>query len=229
MLTVDSWEKLPLTVVAQRVQRSAYPDAYAKHEELASQIVNLLADGAARAVGNATKLVCPAASGAIAASGWTVPWSTKDIRTVQASVGSRFRTAERPTHQGVDIALPRYTPIVAAASGVVSVVKCDADRMGRQSCDEDGWPGKGGCGWMVEIVHANNAMTRYCHMVRRPSVRVGQQVTAGQPVAQAGTSGNSSGSHLHFEIHRNNDRSSTGAVDPVAFMRNQGAPLDEHG
>jgi murein DD-endopeptidase MepM/ murein hydrolase activator NlpD len=229
MLAVDDWAKLPLTVVAQRVQRSAYPGAYAKHEVRASQIVNLLADGAARAVGSSTKLVCPAASGAIAASGWTVPWLTKGVRSARGGVGSGFRTAERPTHQGVDIALPRYTPIVAVASGVVSVAKCDLDNNGRRSCDEDGWPGKGGCGWMVEIVHAANVMSRYCHMVRSPSVRVGQQVAAGQPIAQAGTSGNSSGPHLHFEIHQNNDRSSSGAVDPVAFMRIQGAPLNKAG
>ena len=226
MLTVGGWTRLPLTVVAQRVQRSAYPGAYAKHELRASQIVNLLADGAARAVGNSTKLRCSGVSGAVAASGWTVPWSSKDLRMAQASVGSGFRTAERPTHQGVDIALPRNTPIVAAASGVVSVAKCNVDNGGRQSCDEDGWPGKGGCGWMVEIRHAGALMSRYCHLVRRPSVRVGQQVTAGQVIAEAGTSGNSSGPHLHFEIHMNNDRSSSGATDPVAFMRSQGAPLN---
>ena len=229
MLAVDGWQMLPLTVVAQRVQRSAYPNAYAKHEEVASQIVNLLADGAARAVGDTATLVCPAASGGIAASGWTVPWSKNDDRAAEVSVGSRFRTAERPTHQGVDIALPRYTPIVAAASGVVSVAKCNVDNKGRQSCDEDGWPGKGGCGWMVEILHANNVMSRYCHLVKRPSVRVGQRVAAGQPIAEAGTSGNSSGPHLHFEIHRNNDRSSAGAVDPVPYMRQQGAPLNGTG
>jgi murein DD-endopeptidase MepM/ murein hydrolase activator NlpD len=224
MLKVKQWERLPLTVVAQKVQVSAYPNAYAKHEALATQIVNLLADGAARAVGSAQKLIC-AAGGAIAASGWTLPWSTKDFPVRPGVVGSGFRTSDRPTHQGVDLILPRNVPILAAAGGVVTVVKCNVDHSGRQTCDRDGWPGKGGCGWMVEIVHADNVMTRYCHMVRRPAVQVGQQVAAGEPIGLVGTSGNSSGEHLHFEVHLNNNRSSSGAINPVTFMRNQGAPL----
>jgi murein DD-endopeptidase MepM/ murein hydrolase activator NlpD len=214
--TVKGWATMSLTRAAQRVQRSAYPDAYAKHESLATQIVNLLANGAANAVGNSLSMVC-AAGGQIAASGWTVP--------LKAVVGSGFRTPSRPTHQGVDLIIGRYTPIAAVASGVVSVVKCDEDHSGRQTCNVDGFPGKGGCGWMVEVVHAGNVMTRYCHMVQRPFVTVGQQVTAGEIIGRVGTSGNSSGPHLHFEVHMNNDRTSRGAVDPVDFMGRQGAPL----
>ena len=222
---VNGWQRLPLTVAAQKVQISAYPDAYAKHEPVATQIVNLLADGAARAVGDATKLTC-AGNGEIAASGWTIPWSPKSrAESLSGVVGSGFRTASRPSHQGVDLILGRHTPITAAAGGIVSVVKCNVDSRGRQSCDVDGWPGKGGCGWMVEIVHAGNVMTRYCHMVQRPFVRVGQEVAAGEVIGRVGSSGNSSGPHLHFEVHMNNDRSSSGAVDPVRFMRERGAPM----
>jgi murein DD-endopeptidase MepM/ murein hydrolase activator NlpD len=221
---VKGWQQLPLTVAAQRVQISAYPDAYAKHEAVATQIVNLLADGAARAVGDATKLTC-ASGGEIAASGWTHPWASKSFSGGGGVVGSGFRTASRPSHQGVDLILGRGVPIRAATSGTVSVVKCNIDHRGTQTCDIDGWPGKGGCGWMVEIVHSGNVMTRYCHMVRRPLVRVGQQVAAGEVIGNVGTSGNSSGPHLHFEVHLNNDRSSSGAIDPVGFMRERGAPL----
>jgi murein DD-endopeptidase MepM/ murein hydrolase activator NlpD len=218
--TVRGWQTMALTRAAQRVQRSAYPGAYAKHEPIARQIVNMLADGAANAVGDSLSMVC-ASAGQIAASGWTVP--------VKAIVGSGFRTPERPNHQGVDLIAARYTPIMAAASGVVSKVKCDEDHRGRRTCNVDGYPGKGGCGWMVEIQHAGNVMTRYCHMVQRPFVREGQQVTAGQVIGRVGTSGNSSGPHLHFEVHLNYDRSSAGAIDPVPFMREQGAPLGGQG
>jgi murein DD-endopeptidase MepM/ murein hydrolase activator NlpD len=218
---VAGWETMALTDAAQAVQRSAYPDAYAKHEPLATQIVNLLADGAANAVGNSLAMVC-AAAGQIAASGWTIP-------VKGAVVGSGFRTPQRPTHQGVDLIVGRYTPIMAAASGVVSVVKCDEDFSGRQTCNVDGYPGKGGCGWMVEIQHAGNVMTRYCHMVQRPFVQPGQQVVAGEVIGRVGTSGNSSGPHLHFEVHLNDDRSSAGAIDPVPFMKEQGAPLGGDG
>jgi murein DD-endopeptidase MepM/ murein hydrolase activator NlpD len=218
--TIPGWETMPLTEAAQKVQVSAYPDAYAKHEPVATQIVNDLADGAAGAVGSSISMVC-ASAGQIAASGWTIP--------LKSVVGSGFRTASRPTHQGVDLIVGRYTPIGAAASGIVSKVKCDEDHSGRQTCNVDGYPGKGGCGWMVEIQHAGNIMTRYCHMVQRPFVKEGQEVTAGEIIGRVGTSGNSSGPHLHFEVHLNNDRSSAGAIDPVPFMRQQGAPLGGEG
>ena len=219
--TIPGWEKMPLTEAAQRVQISAYPDAYAKHEPVATQIVNQLADGAANAVGDSLTMVCASATGQIAASGWTLP--------VGAGVGSTFRSASRPTHQGVDLGAGRYTPIAAAASGIVSKVKCDEDHRGRRTCNVDGYPGKGGCGWMVEIQHAGNVMTRYCHMVVKPFVHEGQEVTAGDIIGRVGSSGNSSGPHLHFEVHLNNDRSSAGAIDPIPFMRRQGAPLGGEG
>jgi murein DD-endopeptidase MepM/ murein hydrolase activator NlpD len=79
---------------------------------------------------------------------------------------------------------------------------------------------------MVEILHARNVMTRYCHMVQPPFVTIGQDVTAGEIIGRVGTSGNSSGPHLHFEVHLNNDRTSRSAVDPVRYMREQGAPLE---
>lgn len=218
--TIKGWENMSLTRAAQAVQISAYPDAYAKHEPAATQIVNMLAHGAANAVGNSLSMSC-AQAGQIAASGWTIP--------VKAEVGSGFRSPERPNHQGVDLIIGRYTPIVAAASGIVSVVKCDEDFKGRKTCNVDGYPGKGGCGWMVEIQHAGNVMTRYCHMVQQPFVKVNQKVTAGQVIGRVGTSGNSSGPHLHFEVHYNNDRSSAGATNPVPFMQQQGAPLGNAG
>jgi murein DD-endopeptidase MepM/ murein hydrolase activator NlpD len=220
--TINGWERLSLTDAAQRVQVSAYPDAYAKHEAVATEIVNALAHGAARAVGDLTNIVCLSTGGQIAASGWTLP-------VLGATVGSGFRTPDRPTHQGVDLIVGRYTVIHAAASGVVSVVKCDEDHSGRKTCNVDGYPGKGGCGWMVEILHAGDVMTRYCHMVERPAVVVGQRVVAGQRIGRVGTSGNSSGPHLHFEVHLNNDRRSAGAIDPVPFMEKQGAPLGGNG
>jgi murein DD-endopeptidase MepM/ murein hydrolase activator NlpD len=217
---VPNWEEKSLTRAAQAVQISAYPDAYAKHEPVATQIVNTLAHGAAKAVGNSLSMTC-SGSGQIAASGWTNP--------VHADVGSGFRTPERPNHQGVDLIIARYKPITAAASGIVSLVKCDEDFRGRKTCNVDGYPGKGGCGWMVEIRHAGNVMTRYCHMVQRPFVKENQKVTAGQIIGRVGTSGNSSGPHLHFEVHLDNDRSSNGATNPVPFMQQQGAPLGNAG
>nr|WP_067509166.1 M23 family metallopeptidase [Actinoplanes sp. TFC3] len=222
--TIKGWETMSLTRAAQRVQISAYPDAYAKHELVATQIVNVLADGAANAAGSSVQMVCASAAD-VAASGWTNPLAVKGPDAHEWNVGSGFRTSDRPTHQGVDLIVEKRTPVRSVADGVVSRVKCDETFSGKLDCDHDGYPGKGGCGWMLEIRHAGNIMTRYCHLVERPSLQPGQKVTAGEAVALSGSSGNSSGPHLHFEVHLNNDRSSAGAVDPVQFMAQRGAPL----
>ncbi|GAA3770910.1 M23 family metallopeptidase [Micromonospora maritima] len=218
MVKVPNWQQRPLTVVAQRVQVSAFPDAYAKHEELAGRIVDALAGGAARTVEIAGRAVCDAAAGArIAASGWTAP--------LPGGVVSGFRTAARPSHNGVDLAAEKRTPIHAASAGRVLVARCDPDHSGRRDCDRDGWPDKGGCGWFVDILHAGGFITRYCHMIERPRVTPGQAVEAGEVIGLSGSSGNSSGPHLHFEVHNSGDRSSRGAEDPLPFMRKRGAPL----
>ncbi|MEJ3742179.1 M23 family metallopeptidase [Actinomycetes bacterium KLBMP 9797] len=212
LLAVDGWETMSLTDAAQKVQVSAFPDAYAKHEPLATQIVNALTGGAGRAVGDSTTARC-AGPGDIAASGWTLP--------VRALVVSGFRTAERPDHDGVDLGASRNTPIRAAAAGQVITARCDGDPTGRR-CNRDGSPSTPGCGWYVKIRHAADYVTMYCHMVQRPSVRVGQMVGAGEDIGLVGTSGHSSGPHLHFEVYdpRRGDK-----VDPETFMRNNGATL----
>lgn len=220
LVTIKGWETMALTDAAQEVQRSAYPDAYAKHEPIASQIVNRLANGAAKAALVNDQIKC-ASGGQIAASGWTAP-----LRG--ATVGSGYRTADRPGHDGVDLIIDRRSPIYAAASGRVVMMRCNASRNGRlTSCDKDGSPRTRGCGWYVDILHAGNYITRYCHQLVRPYVHIGQMVRAGQQIGLVGTSGHSSGPHLHFEVHINGDRSARGAVDPVPFMRQQGAPLGQ--
>ncbi|MGK5519887.1 M23 family metallopeptidase [Micromonospora sp. URMC 107] len=218
LVKVPGWETMPLTRAAQAVQISAFPDAYAKHEDMAARIVNALAGGAARiALVDGKKACDRAAAGQIAASGWTAP--------IPGGVGSGFRTASRPGHNGVDIAAPKGTDIRVAATGRVLVSRCDPDNRNRLTCNVDGWPNKGGCGWFVDVLHAGGFITRYCHMVSKPRVKVGQLVEAGTVIGEVGSSGNSSGPHLHFEVHEDEDRSSRGAIDPVPFMRSRGAPL----
>jgi murein DD-endopeptidase MepM/ murein hydrolase activator NlpD len=56
-------------------------------------------------------------------------------------------------------------------------------------------------------------------------VRVGQSVAPGEVIGLSGSSGNSSGPHVHFEVHINDDSSHLGAVDPVPFMNQAGASL----
>jgi murein DD-endopeptidase MepM/ murein hydrolase activator NlpD len=213
LVAVPGWERLPLTEAAQAVQRSAYPSAYEKHEARATEIVAAYTGG-----------TLPGCDGAaISASGWTRP--------VAGTVGSGFRTPDRPEHDGVDIMSPKGTVIRAASGGVVVRVRCNiGDNSweptgGPMPCDVDGSPTTGGCGWYAEIRHAGDIVSRYCHMVRQPTVSVGQSVMAGQPIGNVGSSGNSSGPHLHYEIHEGYPAVEANAKDPVPFMQSKGAPL----
>jgi murein DD-endopeptidase MepM/ murein hydrolase activator NlpD len=100
-------------------------------------------------------------------------------------------------HRGVDVAGPVGTPIVAAASGVV---------------ERAGW-NSGGYGNLVEIRHPDGSLTLYAHN-NRLNVSTGQAVKQGQQVAEMGSTGYSTGPHLHFEVHLNGK----GAVNPIAHL-----------
>ena len=155
----------------------------------------------------AAPVVLPPVSGS-----WQLP--------VAAGLVSGFHTASRPTHAGVDLGATRNTPIRAASSGTVIRVVCNVSK---GSCDVDGNRNLGGCGWYVEVQHAGKVVTRYCHMVRRPSVVLGQSVAKGQILGYVGSSGSSSGPHLHFEVHVNAPPvTAANAVSPITFMRARG-------
>lgn len=88
------------------------------------------------------------------------------------------------------------------------------------NCDVPGSSRVKGCGWYVKVRHATGLFTLYCHMLRRPEVSVGDRVQAGQLIGHVGTSGNSSGFHLHYEVWLNGV-----PRDPVPFMSSRGATL----
>jgi uncharacterized protein YraI len=149
------------------------------------------------------------------ATGWVIP--------VPGLPAQLFRPVYNPTHDGVDIMQPRNTPVAAASGGQVVTVECNTSG---PNCDVDGGTSVRGCGWYLEIQHPNQVITRYCHLVRRPLVAEGQWVSAGQTIGYVGTSGNSSGTHLHFEVHVGPGYAvPANAVDPIAFMQRMNAPL----
>jgi murein DD-endopeptidase MepM/ murein hydrolase activator NlpD len=109
-------------------------------------------------------------------------------------------------HGGVDIAAPIGTPIYAAASGTVA-------RTGPAT----------GFGVAVYIRGDDGAVTVYGH-VNAEYVRTGQRVVAGQLIAEVGNRGQSTGPHLHFEVHPSGAMYS-GQVDPVAWLRARGVSI----
>jgi murein DD-endopeptidase MepM/ murein hydrolase activator NlpD len=82
-------------------------------------------------------------------------------------------------------------------------------------------------GWYVDLAHSGGVITRYCHMQTEPYVKVGDPVIAGQPIGVVGSTGHSSGPHLHYEVHVNGDSGSSGAVSPEDWMATHGAPLGQ--
>jgi murein DD-endopeptidase MepM/ murein hydrolase activator NlpD len=100
-------------------------------------------------------------------------------------------------HRGIDVAGPVGTPIVAAAPGTVTYSRWNS----------------GGYGNLVEITHPDGSLTLYAHN-NRNLVSEGENVAQGQQIAEMGSTGFSTGPHLHFEIHRPGQ----GATDPMAFL-----------
>ena len=106
---------------------------------------------------------------------------------ISSRYGSRSDpvTGKKSFHRGVDFAVKRGTPIVAVASGIVNF-------SGRRA----------GYGRVVEIGHADGYTTVYAHNAAN-KVKVGEVVTKGQTIALVGSSGRSTGPHVHFEVLRN--------------------------
>jgi murein DD-endopeptidase MepM/ murein hydrolase activator NlpD len=113
-------------------------------------------------------------------------------------------------HSGQDFAVPTGTEVLAAHGG--TVVKAGPNGAG------DG-PAYGNA---VVISHGNGTYSQYAHL-SRIDVKVGQIVKTGQHIARSGSTGNSTGPHLHFEVRKSPNYGS--AVDPVAFLRAKGVTV----
>lgn len=119
-------------------------------------------------------------------------WPTTGV--VTSPYGLRWGGSD--FHPGMDIANDLGTPIVATADGVVEYA---------------GW-NSGGYGNMVDINHGNGILTRYGH-ASQVVVSAGQSVKRGQVIAYMGSTGFSTGPHVHYEVHVNGQR-----VNPISYL-----------
>ena len=120
------------------------------------------------------------------------------VTPVTGRITSRFGANESirdHTHKGIDIAATRGTPILATAAGTVTFA---------------GW--SSGYGYLVKIDHGNEVETYYGHCSRL-YVSAGESVEAGTEIAAVGSTGNSTGNHLHFEIRLNGEQ-----INPQTYV-----------
>jgi murein DD-endopeptidase MepM/ murein hydrolase activator NlpD len=128
------------------------------------------------------------------------PIPNKTLSRIASGFGNRidpiYRT--RKMHKGIDFTAPKGTKIYATGDGVI------------QKVEHARW----GYGSHVVIKHGYGYATLYGHM-SRINVRPGQKVTRGQLIGLVGSTGKSTGPHLHYEVHKNGD-----AVNPVGYFYN---------
>ena len=130
-----------------------------------------------------------------------------DGARVSSGFGMRFHPIKHYTrlHSGTDFAAPTGTPVYASAIGKVVVASC---------CH-------GAAGTMVAIQHDNGWVTQYFHLSKiMPAVAVGARVTQGERIANVGTTGGSTGPHLHYEVVIKGVK-----VDPMKVPTGQGIRL----
>lgn len=138
------------------------------------------------------------------------PAATRNrVAPVDAALGTAYRAHgsswSKGYHTGVDFPVPTGTAVKSVGAGQVVTA---------------GWGGS--FGYQVVVRHADGRYSQYAHL-SAISVRSGQSVTAGQRLGRSGSTGNSSGPHLHFEVRTGPGFGSD--VDPVAYLRAGGVAI----
>lgn len=207
-------EQARLAEIARKAEEARLArEAAARKAEAERQAAASAAEAAAAAASKASEVSAPAAAPAaqevtqasVASNAGSSTFILPSTGRFTSGFGGRDIGAGAESHLGMDIANSPGTPIVAAASGMVS----HAGSMG-------------GYGNVVILTHSINGQTHstvYAHM-NSINVSVGQSVSQGQQVGGMGNTGRSTGTHLHFEIHVgpwNGARSN--AVNPSPYVR----------
>jgi murein DD-endopeptidase MepM/ murein hydrolase activator NlpD len=184
-----AWSQRELAT-ARRDKRSTLANVREDKEAAIGHMRDLQAESAALAAkirSAQSSSVVPGPTGAPSAAGFIWP--------VHGVLTSGFGWRWGRMHEGIDLAVPNGTPVVAAAAGTVIVA---------------GW--MGGYGNLVVVDHGGGISTAYGHNTS-VTVGVGQQVAQGQLIAYSGSTGHSTGPHVHFEVRING-----GVVDPLGYL-----------
>jgi murein DD-endopeptidase MepM/ murein hydrolase activator NlpD len=184
-----AWSQRELAT-ARRDKRDALSDVREDKQKALDHMAELQAQSAtlaSRIRSAQSSAVVPGPTGSPSAAGFI--WPVHGILT------SPFGWRWGRMHEGIDLAVPSGTPVVAAASGTVIVA---------------GW--MGGYGNLVVIDHGNGIATAYGHNTSL-AVGYGQYVAQGQLISYSGSTGHSTGPHVHFEVRVNGS-----PVDPLGYL-----------
>lgn len=203
LLDIDGWHQMDPGEAAQAVEVSAYPDRYRNYEPVAETIFTTLSTGGSAV--NSAGAGAPFVSTSRAV--FPLPEGTW---VLTSPFGMRVHpiTREHKLHTGTDLAAPDGTAIIAAADGTVTVAEFS-----------------GSYGGLIIIEHTIDGQTiatAYVHMWQHGiHVKAGDQVRAGQHIGEVGSSGNSTGPHLHFEVRPGGTNGE--AIDAAAWLNQHGA------
>lgn len=200
---VPGWEAMSITAAGQAVQKSAYPDAYADDVALAETILSG-ADAAAPALmapvtADSLDRDCVETAAFTGRVVFPLPPSAGyvDLQNWHNRGGSWVRE-----HTGTDLSAACGTPVLAATGGTV-IVKTDQP-----------WSGR----WLVQISTGPGQLATWYGHMQALTVEHGQVVQAGQQIGEAGSEGNSTGCHLHFEVHPRGGSLYEDDVDPSKWL-----------
>lgn len=186
LLDIPDWQRLPKGAAAQAVEVSAFPDRYAQYEPVAQAILEQLTTtpGATDAKRDDAPFVSSRIVFPLPADTWT-RMSGFGMRTHPV-------TGVRTLHAGTDYAAPAGTPVLALADGVVAYAGPDP-RAGNLLVIDHTLAGPNG---------PRRVASAYSHLLDgSTAVSEGDYVSAGSQVAQVGSTGQSTGPHLHLQIH----------------------------
>ncbi|KPI32457.1 Peptidase M23, partial [Actinobacteria bacterium OV450] len=160
------------------------------------------APAAAAAAAARKSATVKSAAGTVSAAGFVAPVGSTGISTQYKTPGAMWSSGY---HTGVDFVASSGTTVRAVGAGTVVSA---------------GWGGA--YGNEVVIRHADGKYSQYGHLSQL-SVSAGQSVTAGQTIGLSGSTGNSTGPHLHFEIRTGPSYGSD--IDPLAYLRSKGVSI----
>lgn len=186
---------------AKAVAEQAYDTAVATQGEAQAKVARLADRRAALAAQSKAAASDDAGSGAGSGAGSDITGAAVVLPahgTLTSTYGARWGTV----HWGIDIANSIGTPILSAMAGEVI-------SSGPAS----------GFGLWVRVRHAGGLITVYGH-INESLVSIGQQVAAGQQIATIGNRGESTGPHLHFEVHEGETK-----IDPLPWLRGHGVAI----